>query len=139
MKKQLTLSGKRADVGLFIIRVALGASMMVHGLPKLQGGPAGWEKLGHTMEILGITFAYPFWGFMAAFAEFFGGLLVIVGLATRPAILLLVITMAIATLRHVMAGDGFGGWSHAAELGAVFLGLYFTGPGKYSLDQRLFR
>ncbi|HAA14855.1 MAG TPA: DoxX family protein [Cytophagales bacterium] len=137
MKKLLTLSGQRADLGLLIIRVAIGASMMVHGLPKLQGGPERWEGIGSNMENLGIAFGYTFWGFMAGFAEFIGGLLVIIGLATRPAVLLLIFTMAVATLRHVVAGDGFRGWSHAAELGIVFLGLYFTGPGKYSLDKRI--
>jgi len=50
---------------------------------------------------------------------------------------MLAFTMLVATLAHISKGDDFGGWSHAAELGVVFLACAFSGPGKYSVDNRL--
>ena len=34
------------DVGLLVVRVGLGVMFMVHGLPKLAGGPAAWTGVG---------------------------------------------------------------------------------------------
>ncbi|MEZ4235742.1 MAG: DoxX family protein [Myxococcota bacterium] len=129
--------GRLADVGNLLLRVGLGAAMVVHGWPKVAGGEPTWRHLGAAMGNLGITFAPTFWGAMAAFSEFAGGALLIVGLATRPAAAALAFTMFVATLMHVGKGDDFGVWSHAAELGVVFVG--FMGPGRLSLDRRLDR
>jgi len=35
---------------------------------------------------------------------------------------------------HLQKGDPFSGYSHALELAIVFLSLFFTGPGRYSVD-----
>jgi putative oxidoreductase len=51
----------------------------------------------------------------------------------------LVLTMATATLVHFKNGDDFSTLSHSLEMGIVFLSLFFTGPGKHSLDYRLGR
>lgn len=125
-----------SHLGLFIIRVGLGAMMILHGYPKLMGGPEKWAKLGKAMADLGIDFAPEFWGFMAAFAEGVGGLLLILGFLFRPATILLLITMLVAAFKHLNAGDTVLDSSHAIELGIVFLGLIFLGPGKYSVDKK---
>ncbi|MFW5967447.1 MAG: DoxX family protein, partial [Persicimonas sp.] len=66
---------KYGDVGLLLMRIGLGASFIVHGWPKISGGPAQWEQLGSRLEaVAGIGFLPEFWGFMAAFAEFGGGI-----------------------------------------------------------------
>ena len=129
----------RIDAGLLLVRIGLGISFVfLHGAPKLLGGPETWIKLGGAMGALGITAAPAFWGFMAAFAEGIGGLLVALGLAFRPALVLLVVTMLVAALAHVVQfGDGLVGASQAPELAVVFAGLLLTGPGRYALDARL--
>lgn len=119
------------DIGLLILRLGIGVMFIMHGLPKITGGPERWEALGGAMGALGIHFIPVFWGFMAAFAEFFGGIFLIFGLLWRPATFLLFFTMLVAALFHLERGDGFKGSAHAIELGIVFLGLFFTGPGKY--------
>ena len=124
--------------GLLLLRIGIGIMFMIHGFPKITGGVEKWTALGGSMSSFGIDFLPGFWGFMAAFAEFFGGLLIALGLFFRPAVLLLIITMIVATAKHASAGDGFGGYSHALESAIWFLGLLFTGPGKYSLDERFF-
>lgn len=129
--------GKYRNSGLLIIRIGLGIMFMVHGFPKLAGGPAMWEGLGGSMKLVHIDFFPVFWGFMAAVAEGIGGLLLILGLFFRPATILLIITMCIAALVHLSnPKEGLGEASHAIELGIVFLGLLFIGPGKYSVDKK---
>ena len=125
------------DLGLLLLRIGLGVVVVVHGFPKLAGGPATWAGLGGVMGTVGLNFAPAFWGFLAAIAEFGGGLLLAAGLWFRVACFGLLITMIMATVMHLTKGDGFSGYSHALESAFVFLGLLFAGPGKYSLDERL--
>jgi len=128
--------GKYRNTGLLLLRLGIGIMFIIHGFPKLAGGPAGWTQLGGSMKVIGIDFLPIFWGFMAAVSETFGGFLLIVGLFFRPALILLIITMVIAALVHFAKGDGLSGASHAMELAIVFFGLIFIGPGKYSVDKR---
>lgn len=107
-----------------------------HGYTKLLSGPQGWEGLGGSMKNVGINFFPMVWGFMAAITETFGGFLLILGLAFRPVCLLLFITMVIVAIMHFKNGDGLSTASHAIEVGIIFLGLTFIGPGKYSVDRK---
>jgi len=78
------------DVALLLLRLGIGVSFVyVYGAAKLFGGPEQWTGLGQTMAVLGITFWPTFWGFMAALAEFGGGILLMLGLLFRPALVLL--------------------------------------------------
>ena len=123
-----------ADLGHLVLRAGVGASMVMHGWPKVEGGGAYWRKLGGAMATLGVTFAPTFWGAMAAFSEFAGGALLVIGLATRPSAALLAFTMFVASAMHLQKGQDA---AHAMELCAVFIGLVFLGGGKYSIDRRL--
>ena len=131
------VSGKYVDIGLLILRVGIGIMMILHGAPKMFGGPEKWEAVGAATQHVGIHFAPMFFGFMAALAEFFGGILLLFGLYFGAAMALLVINMAIATSYHLGSGDGLMGASHAIELGILFLSLLFIGPGIYSLDHHM--
>lgn len=124
------------DWGLLLLRVGIGVMFMGHGWPKLAGGADKWAKLGTAMAHLGIDFAPTLWGFMAAVSEFFGGLLLALGLVFRPAATLLLVTMLVATTTHLSKGDGVMGASHAIEAAIMFLALLLIGPGKYALDER---
>ncbi|PSQ68235.1 MAG: DoxX family protein [Bacteroidetes bacterium QH_6_64_77] len=126
---------KFRDLGLLLLRVTFGLYMALgHGWGKIAGGPEQWAGLGGTMEIFGLGFAPTFWGFMAAFAEFACALLVVLGLLTRPAALLLVINMAVAATAHI-TGAIDGGPEMALLYAFVFLSLILIGPGKYSVDE----
>ena len=128
--------GKYRNTGILLLRLGIGVMFIIHGFPKLAGGPDGWTGLGGSMKVVGINFLPIFWGFMAAATETFGGFLLIVGLFYRPACILLVFTMIIAALVHFGKGDGLAGASHAIEMGIVFFSLIFIGPGKYSVDKK---
>jgi len=123
------------NTGLLVLRVGIGVMFILHGLPKIMGGIAHWEQIGQAMGNLGITFFPAFWGFMAAFAETVGGLLLIAGLAFVPAALMMAFTMFNAFLMHYLKGDSFTQYSHAIEAMIVFIALAITGPGKYRLSK----
>ena len=125
------------NLAILILRLGIGFMFILHGWPKFIGGPEKWINLGeYGMNSIGIYFAPLFWGFMAAFAEFFGGVHLILGLFTRFFSLLLFITMFIAIMTHI--SDGIMEASHAIESSIIFLSLFLMGAGKYSLDFTIF-
>lgn len=125
-------------IGLLLLRLGIGTLFILHGWPKLAGGPEMWQQLGGTMQVVGISFAPILWGFLAGFAEVAGGFLLLLGLFWRPACLLLLFTMLIAIAWHLTNGDTFNGYAHALQSAILFFSLYFIGPGKHSLDGKLF-
>jgi len=129
---------KYHDLGLLVLRASFGLYMAFgHGLGEITGGPERWAGLGGVMEgIFGISIFPTFWGFMAAVAEFVAALLIVVGVATRPAALLLVLNMTVASLSHI-TGVIDGGPEMALLYGLAFLSLLLIGPGKYSIDAQI--
>ena len=128
--------GINLSLGLLILRIGIGIMFMLHGAPKLLGGPERWEQIGQAMQNLGITFLPTFWGFMAGFAEFVGGLCLVLGLFWVPACLLLIFTMIIAAIMHISQGDPFPRYSHAVESAILFVSLIFIGAGQYRLSKK---
>ncbi|HBC46167.1 MAG TPA: hypothetical protein DCZ43_03905, partial [candidate division Zixibacteria bacterium] len=51
----------------------------------------------------------------------------------------LVIDLIVASSVHFANGQGLAGASHAIEDAIMFAGLFFIGPGPYSLDAILFK
>ena len=132
------MKGKRFDFALLVLRLGVGISIAyAHGYGKITGGPDKWEKIGGAMKDIGITFLPIFWGFMAAFAEFFASLFVAIGFLTRGAAFLVAFTMFVAFYGHMKAGDGFAEASHSFDLMCIFIFLLIVGAGKYSLDNRI--
>lgn len=124
------------DLALLLIRVAAGLAFMLHGWGKIQN-PFSW--MGPDAFAPGVFQA------LAALSEFGGGLAWILGLLTPLASLGIACTMGVAfSLHAIVRGDPFvsmtGGPS--SELAAVFfciaLLLIAIGPGRLSLDRRLF-
>ena len=127
------------DKALFILRIVIGISFIVHGYPKIIGGPEKWIMIGKAMGTVGITFWPVFWGFCAAISEFFGGIALVIGLLTKIASSGLGFTMFIATVMHLSKGDGFNRFSHPIELMAVCILFILIGAGKYSLDYLVYK
>lgn len=123
-------------LGWLILRVGIGISILLHGFPKLTGGPEFWTAIGGSMGIFGINFAPAFWGFLAAVAESVGGLLFALGLFFRPAAIMLTGTMIVALGTHLAAGDDFMRYGHALDLLIVFAAAILIGAGKYSFDAK---
>lgn len=130
---------KHRDAGLLILRVGIGVMFMLHGFPKVVGGPDVWKHLGGALSALGFGFAPTFMGLVAALSEFVGGFLLVIGLLTRPACFFLLSTMIVATAMHVNGGDPFTKYSHALEAAILFFSLLLVGPGRFSLDDKICR
>lgn len=115
---------------LLIMRVAIGAFMLVHGYQKLQWILAGGELQFADPIGLGVPASL----YLTVFAEFFCSILIILGLATRLATIPLIILMLVAVF-IVHAPDGFDKKELGLHFLVVYLFLLVTGPGKYSIDR----
>jgi putative oxidoreductase len=125
----------RTSLGLLLLRALAGVAFMFHGWSKIQD-PFGW--MGPEAPVPG------FFQSLAALAEFGGGLAWVLGLLTPLASFGIACTMAVAIYFHaVMRGDPFVGQGASYEPASVFfviaLLLILTGPGRYSLDHKIFR
>jgi len=124
-------------LALLLVRLVMGPAFVLHGWPKIQN-PMGW------MNAMGGSSVPSFLQALAAVAEFGGGIALILGLLTPIAAFGLVCQMLGALfLVHLPQGDPFvsqGGPSY--ELALIYLVmsimLIALGPGKWSLDARLF-
>ena len=120
------------------LRFPLGAIFIAHGAQKLFGafGGYGLQGTGQFMESIGLTPGVLMAG-AAGSAEFFGGLLLLLGLALRPAAFVLAVTMIVAIL-SVHIGNGLfmdnGGYEFGLALLAGTISLLLSGAGRLSLD-----
>ncbi len=126
---------RQRDLGLFLLRVVVGVIMIIHGVPKFLGGTETLKEVGSAMANLGVTYAPVFWGFMAAFSEVLGGLLLIVGFLFRPACFFLGFTMVIATLLNYSIESSFGSVAHPLTMTFLFFSFMFIGPGRFSVQK----
>lgn len=137
MFHMLFSQGPALDAGLFIIRVGIGAVFMIFGGIKLYQGPQEWLWLGSQLKYVGITLLPTMWGFLESNIEFFGGICLLVGFATRPAALLLAIAMVVAFIYHINNHDAWSVYAFSLSLFIVMVGICIAGPGRYSLDAYL--
>ncbi|HEX4085543.1 MAG TPA: DoxX family protein [Chthoniobacteraceae bacterium] len=132
----LTSLTRFRDWGLLFLRVALGVFYIyAHGWHKLAAGARYWGELGEAVRYVGIHFAYPFWGLMAALAETLGCVMLILGFCFRPGCILLFCTLFVASAKLLHTHAGLEAASHPIELAILFFALIFIGPGKYSIDR----
>lgn len=126
-------------VALVPPRLALGSSMVVHGLGKLR--KEGTAQATGFFEQLGLKPAKPL-VLATGLTELLAGVSSILGIATRPAALGVLVTQAFA-IAKVHASKGFdttkGGFEFNIALISIALGLLLRGPGQLSLHSALER
>ncbi len=127
-------TSRATDLGLLILRLGAGVSLaFAHGLDKLPPSPGFVEGTAAMGFPLPLVFAWA-----AALSEFGGGLLLALGLATRPAAFFVACTMAVAFfVRH--SADPFMGAEKAFLYLVAALALIATGAGRYAFDRLLAR
>lgn len=121
-----------SEIGHTVLRVFAGLTMAFgHGLGKIpphEGFVAAVGKLGFPLPSL---FAWS-----AGLAEFLGGILIAIGLVTRPASFMLFITMMVAAFgQH--AADPFAKKEMALLYGAISFYFMLRGSGKLSIDNKI--
>jgi len=132
-----------ANIGLFLGRLAIGLCFVTHGLGKLGVvGTGNMQGFVEFLDSVGVPMA-PVQARMAMLSEITGGSLLALGLLTRPACLLLIVTMIIAArIGHKGAGylitNNPPGAEYTINLAVICAVLFLTGPGVISLDYLLF-
>jgi putative oxidoreductase len=118
--------------GALVMRLALGVSMVVHGYEKVIPHGALYHY-AHYIVSLGV----PSWlGYVSAYTEFVGGILLILGLLTRLAAALIAINMLVA-FSVVGIHQGFGIYNYILTLVALGMMLTFYGAGALALDRKI--
>jgi putative oxidoreductase len=121
-------------LGLLALRVSLGIVFFTHGYPKLAHFGTGMQ--GFFVEHgLPVYFVY-----IAGTLEVFGGILLVLGLFTRAAALLLALEMAVAIWK-VHSGGGYLAvhiYEFPLALAAACFALATIGAGMISLDYPLY-
>jgi len=119
-------------LGALVMRLVLGASMAVHGYEKVI--PHG--ALGHYVHYIA-SLGIPYWlGYVSAYTEFAGGILLILGFLTRLAAALVAINMFVAFF-YVGLHQGFGIYNYILALAALAIMLTLYGAGAMALDRKI--
>lgn len=122
------------DAGMLLLRVFAGLSLaLAHGVGKL---PPPDRFIGDVAEMgfpLPLLFAWA-----AALSESVGGVLLAIGLLTRPAALFILITMLVASFIR-LAGAPYGDLELSLLYGAVAAMFLLAGAGRFSIDSAMGR
>ena len=118
---------------LAALRIVTALIFMLHGTQKLFGFPTPPQSgMPPLLSLYGV----------GGILELVGGVLILVGLFTRPVAFILAGEMAVAYwMAHGLSGKGFLPLMNGGELAAlycwVFLYFVFAGGGEWSLDNLL--
>jgi putative oxidoreductase len=128
-KKILFGTTPDANIGILLLRVFIGAALMTHGMPKMFGGLSGF-----TEGVAGMGIPAPqVMAFLAAFAESFGALFLLLGFLTRQAAFMIACTMAVAIF-GAHGGQPFADQEMAWLYFMPAVLFLLKGAGKWSLD-----
>lgn len=109
------------------LRILVGISLIIHGLPKfsdIPGGQGFFQSVGLPPDLF----------IPIALLEVIGGIALFAGILTRVAAGLIIIEMIGATL-NVKLSEGFvGGFELELLIMTICISLFVTGPGRISLE-----
>lgn len=123
------------NIALVLLRAILGIVFIYHGSQKLFGafGGPGIEGFSAFLDSLGAPLP-TLNAYVAASAEFFGGLALLTGVLARLASLPMVITMLVASFAVHSGFDARqGGMEYPLTLAIVTAALGLFGPGDWTL------
>ncbi len=115
-------------LALLILRVVLGVIFIAHGYAKIFGG------MGHHVQFVH-SLGLPGWlAYLSAGAEFLGGFMVLLGLATRIGAALIFIDMVVAIWKVHLHQGLRGGLEFPLSVAAIAFALIFFGGGPISIE-----
>ena len=121
-------NSSQADLALLILRVSIASLMLVHGIPKmisLISGNIQFPGLFGMSPALALR--------LTVFAEVICSVFILLGIATRLAVIPLIITMLVAVI-FVHGGDPYAKQEPALMYLLPYVVLLIAGSGKYSFD-----
>jgi putative oxidoreductase len=126
------------DLGLTLLRVVVGVVFLAHGYQKLfiygiGGVTAAFTQMGILAPHLS--------AYLATFAEFFGGIALLLGLFTRLAAIPVAVNMVVAILQVHLQSGFFApkGIEFPLTLLAANIALVLAGGGAFALDNVIFK
>jgi putative oxidoreductase len=130
----LQFLGKYRETGLLLIRVSLGLIFIILLGPVLWN-PGSWERIGSAMRHLDFHSHLKFWGMVGALLGCVGGVLMVLGLFFRIAVLFVLIVTLVHLVALWSARGGLYARLPTLEMSILLLALLLVGPGKYSVDK----
>lgn len=129
---------RKNEVITTILRVFLGATFLIHGLTKFQGGIENTVGFFESLGLPGFT------AYMVALIELIGGIAIVLGVGTRIISILFAIVLAVAIVKVKLAvgflGNGqMAGYELDLALMAISIYLATTNKSFLALDNVLFR
>jgi putative oxidoreductase len=129
-RKHVRYLDRLQPLALLVMRLALGVIIVAHGYHNLFGG------LRHHVDLVA-SLGLPRWSaYLSAIAEFFGGILVLLGLFTRVAAFAICIDLSVAIAKVNFHNGllGNGGYEFPLALAALAFALIFFGGGPIAFD-----
>ncbi len=118
-----------SDLAFLVLRMFTGLAMaLAHGMSKIPPSERFVNGVGELGFPVPLLFAWA-----AGLSEFAGGLLLAAGLFTRPAALMVLMTMLVAAFRR-HAADPFADKEMALLYAAVAFFFLIAGGGRLALD-----
>lgn len=123
-------------LALLVMRLSVGAIMTAHGYHKVFGG---LHNFAHMVGGMGL----PAWlGYVSAYTELLGGLLILAGFFTRPAAFAVCINLAVAIWKvhlhnGLMGAPDRPGYEFPLAVATLAFALIFFGAGPIALDHVL--
>jgi putative oxidoreductase len=133
-----TLYEMLAPLSYTLIRVALGLILIPHGFAKLFQDDA----VSASRNFVNFGWFHPLaWAYFIGALEFFGGIMLTIGLFTRVIAAAFFVEMMVITFAVLWPVWSWGrhGMEYALLMGIISLAIAFRGGGRYSADHYLGR
>ena len=129
---------RRTNSGLLIMRLGPAAVLLIHSLPKLLAGSHAWQGLGTMLGFINVGVSASILGITILLIEVLGAVSLLFGYFFRITCIVLCILFGLYSFNYFSIGyQTLTLWS--SGIAAVFLGLFFIGPGRYAFAVRLER
>lgn len=134
------LYDKVRDISYPMVRICAGLFLIPHGMQKLFGAFGGnIDRTAGFFNKIGLVPGLPL-AYLVGCVEFFGGILIVIGLFTRPAAAASAILLFVAVFKVHLAKGYFwtkGGYEYPLIWALVMVAIFFAGAGKWSVDKRI--
>lgn len=137
MKKMMNeTTPKYMSIATLLLRISIGMIMVGAGAGKFFGmfGGYGWSATVQSFGSMGISEPL---AFISTAIELVGGILMILGLLTRPASFFVGLNMLVATVLTLPMGFlTVSAYPFSLAIGSI--AVILLGPMEYSLDTKIF-